>query len=172
MTDQQGSILAEEVRQWNTPILSAYKIWEFTNGYIESHSEREAPVALLHFIAIALLSSPQLCKLISNRRKNLQSFVLGVEDHKLTDILISLQDRISQRKQHTLSAIDIAVHSGLVSWEPETGRLYAHKLKKKPIRGKNLRSSVKGEGLKARILGSWFAEHEPHIIANYLRVNL
>lgn len=172
MTEYQDSLLAEEVRLWNTPLFGAYLLWEFTNGYQEDHPSGEAPNGLLHFIATAILTSPQMSKYISSRRPNLQSFALGFEKHKNSDILSSLQTRIQNKKQYTLSSIKTAVALGLLSWETETGNLYPHKINIKPKRGTSLRTAVKSEGRKARVLGSWFSQHEASTIANYLRVEL
>lgn len=172
MTNNKGSLLAEEVRVWNTPLMSAYLLWQFTQGYCESHPTGDAPVGILHFIASAILSNPQLNDTISNKRKNLQSYAFGFEDKKRMDILLALQDRIRKRKNHTLSAIDAAITYGLLSWDPESGKLYPHQIDKKITRGKSLKTTVTREGNKARILGSWFSEHDIPTIASYLRVVL
>jgi hypothetical protein len=172
MTNHKESILAEEVRTWNTPLMSAYLLWRFTLGYCESHPTGDAPVGILHFIASAILVNPQLSESVSNRRKNLQSYALGFEEKKRIDILLVLQDRIQSRKRHTLSAIDTAICAGLLSWDPETGKLYPHQISKKLSQGKSLRPAVTREGNKARILGSWFSEHDIPTIASYLRVVL
>jgi len=172
MIDYQGSLLAEEVRLWNTPLFGAYLLWEFTNSYQEYHPNGATPNGLLHFIASAILTNPQMSNYISARRPNLQSFALGFEENKRSDILLSLQSRIQNKKQYTLSAINTAIALGLLSWEAETGNIHPHKLSKKPKKGTNLRAAVKSEGHKAKILGSWFSQHDTSTIASYLRVEL
>jgi len=172
MENDQHSLLAEEVREWNTPLLSAYLLWEFTSGYKEAHPENSSPIGLLHFIALALLTNPRLVKYVSNKRSSLQSYALGIEENKLTDQLLSLQDRISQRKHHTLEAIDTAIHAGLLLWDAESAIIYPVDLRKKPSHGKSLKATVKSYGAKARLLGKWFSAHDTFAIANYLRVTL
>lgn len=169
---RREGLLAEEVRVWNTPLVGAYLLWQFTSGYCEAHPSGDAPIGILHFIASAILANPQLNETVSNRRKNLQSYVAGFEDKKQMDVLLSLQDRIGSRKQLTLSAIDAAIYAGLLSWDPESGKLYPHTSPKSPGRGKALRPTMAREGAKAKILGSWFSEHETPTIASYLRVVL
>lgn len=170
--NSQGGFFAEEVRVWNTPLVGAYLLWQFTSGYCDDHPSGDAPIGILHFIASAILSNPQLNATVSNRRKNLQSYVAGFEDKKRMDVLLSLQDRIASRKQLTLSSIDAAIYAGLLSWDPESGKLYPHPKPKSPGRGKTLRSTMLREGAKARILGAWFSEHDTPTIASYLRVVL
>jgi hypothetical protein len=172
MENNADSLLAEEVREWNTPLLSAYLLWEFTSGYKAAHPENMSPIGILHFLALALLTNPKLAKYISNKRSSLQSYALGIEENRLTDQLLSLQDRISQRKPHTLAAIDAGIKFGLLVWDPETAIIHPIELRKKPSRGKNLKDAVKSLGSKARILGSWFSSHDTLSIANYLRVTL
>ena len=106
--------LVEEVRQWNSPTVGAYLLWKFTVGYCDAHPNGDAPVALLHFLAIPLLKSKRLLEPISNRRKDLQSYVRSFETSKGSDILISIHDRVKHDRGYTMAAIDIAVSSGLI----------------------------------------------------------
>lgn len=170
MTEIIDSILAEEVREWNTPLYGAYLLWDFTTAYCEAHPSGDAPVGILHFIAASILANPILSNAVSDRRTNLQSYVQGFEDKKSSDILLSLQDRIKSRRRNTLLAIDAAIYAGLLSWDAESGKLYPHTLPEPPHRGKAIRPSVAKNGKKARILGKWFSEHDTPTIASYLRV--
>lgn len=172
MTETIDSILAEEVREWNTPLYGAYLLWDFTTAYCAAHPSGDAPVGILHFIAAPILANPTLSNTVSDRRANLQSYVQGFEDKKSSDILLSLQDRIKIRRRNTLLAIDAAIYAGLLSWDAESGKLYPHTLPQKPHRGKSIRPSIANNGKKARILGKWFSEHDITTIASYLRVVL
>jgi len=164
--------LVEEVRQWNTPSVGAYLLWEFTSGYCDSHPDGDAPVALLHFLAVPLLSSSSLLDSISNRRANLQSYIRGFEDSKNSDILIGIHDRAKRSRKYTMDAIDIAVATGLLFWDVESGKLYPRKGTTKASRGNKLKPSLTKLGNKAQILGAWFSEHNIHTIATYLKVVL
>lgn len=172
MTIIESSLLAEEVRIWNTPLYGAFLLWCFTDSYEKNHPNADAPSALLHFIALPILTSPALKDSVSDRRKNLQSYVQGFEDKKRSDILLSLHDKINTKKNNTLASIDAAIYSGLLSWDLESGKLYSHNLQKKPIRGSSLRSSLIQDSHKARVLGKWLSEHDIPTIASYLRVVL
>jgi hypothetical protein len=165
------SLLVEEVRTWNTPLVAAYQLWNFTLGYCEARTDGDAPLGLLHFIAGPILASPQLSETVSMRRKGLQSYALGFEDKKQVDLLLGLQERIRRRRPQTLAAIDAAICAGLLVWDPESGKLYPRKAPK-ARRGRNLRLGLKREGEKAKILGTWFAAHDLPTIAAYLKVVL
>lgn len=164
-------LLADEVRTWNTPLVVAYQLWQFTLGYCDAHSEGDAPLGLLHFIAAPILTSPQLNGTINKRRKNLQSYAFGFEDRKRIDVLLDLQSRIQKRKRHTLAAIDTAICAGLLLWDVDSGKIFPlqpHKVG----RGRKLRVDLKREGDRAHLLGTWFAEHDLPTIATYLKLVL
>lgn len=161
--------LVEEVKLWNTPIIGAYFIWKFTRGYCDSHPHGDAPIGLLHFVAIAILTNKDLLKPISNQRADLQSYTRSFENTKDSDILLSIQQRIRDKREYTLAAIDVAIAEGMVMWDMESGKLYPRNLNK-PGRGKALKTTIKREGEKAEILGKWFSKHDLHAIEAYLKV--
>ena len=164
--------LVEEVQQWNTPSIGAYLLWQFTTGYCDSHPNGEAPVALLHFLAIPLLTSKKLLEPISNRRKDLQSYIRSFEDSKSSDILITIHERVKRHRKYTMESIEIAVSAGLLFWDIKSGTLYPRKDIKRPRRGNSLKSSLTNAGNKAQILGGWFSEHSIPTVATYLKVVL
>jgi hypothetical protein len=163
--------LIEEVQLWNTPAVGAYLLWKFTTGYCESHPIGEAPVALLHFLAIPLLINKRLNEPISNRRPDLQSYVRSFETSKNSDILLSIHDRVKRNRAYSLAAIDIAISMGLLFWDTDSGKLYSKKDIKmhKKIR---LNASFVNDGKKAEILGRWFSQHSISSVATYLKVVL
>lgn len=164
------SNLVEEVKIWNTPIIGAYLLWRFTEGYCTGHEAGDAPIGLLHFVASAILTNERLSLPINNQRKNLQSYVRSFEDKKDSDILLNLQSRIKEKTGYTLAAIDIAISEGLLVWDIESGKLYPRKLTKKSGRGKALGPKIKTDGNKAEVLGKWFSEHDLSTIGAYLKV--
>ncbi len=164
--------LVEEVRQWNSPSVGAFLLWQFTSGYCESHRSGDAPVALLHFIAVPLLTSTRLITPISDKRKGLQSYIRSFEDLKESDLLMSIQDRIKQERSYTMAAIDIAVSAGLLVWDTDAGKLHPREDMRQARRGKALKAQFVKDGKKAAILGRWFSEHHIATIATYLKVVL
>lgn len=163
-------MLIDEVKLWNTPLVGSFLLWSFTKGYSDSHPTGDAPVGLLHFIAFAILTNNQLMKPISNRRDDLQSYVRSFQDKRESDILLSIQPRIMDKRKNTLESIDIAVAEGLLVWDVESGKIYSRELERKPRRGKALKSNLRSDGKKAEILGKWFSQHDLPTIAAYLKV--
>jgi hypothetical protein len=164
-----GEVL-EEVRIWNTPVIGAYLLWRFTKGYTANHPSGDAPVALLHFVAVAILTSQQLSAPVSNKRADLPSYVRSFEDSKSSDLLLNIHERTKEKLNYTLRAIDIAVAEGLLFWDVDTAQLYPKNELKKPRRGNALKSIHEQNGNKAEILGSWFGRQDLAGIANYLKI--
>jgi len=163
-------ILIDEVKLWNTPLVGAFLLWKFTKGYCDNHPHGDAPIGLLHFIAYAILTNNKLMKPISNRRDDLQSYVRSFQDEYESDILLSIQTRILDKRKNTLESIDIAIAMGLLVWDVETGKLYSRELERKPGKGKALKGMFISDGQKAEILGKWFSQHDLPTIAAYLKV--
>lgn len=162
--------LVEEVRIWNTPAIGAYLLWRFTQGYCDGHKLGDAPIGLLHFVACAILTSERLSMPVSNRRKDLQSYVRSFDDKEASDILLNLQPRIKKMRGYTLAAIDIAIGKGLLVWDIESGKLYPRKLAKKAGRGKALKPKILTVGNKADVLGKWFSKHDLSTVGAYLKL--
>lgn len=166
------SELLEEVRLWNTPAIGAYLLFRFTQGYVIAHENGDGPIALNHFIAIAILTSDRLKQPISNLRNNLQSYVRSFEDNKSTDILLGIQERVKEKRLYTWSSIDLAVANGLLFWDFEDGKLFVKPNDKTPGYGHSPKGPIKKDGDKAEILGKWFSEHKLSTISSYLKILL
>lgn len=162
--------LVEEVKLWNTPLIGAYLLWEFTKGYLSGHPTGDAPIVVLHFIASAILTNKELLEPISARRDDLQSYARSFEESRESDILLIIHERVIQKREYTLASINIAIAEGLLVWDVDGGKLYPREISKKPGLGKTLRASIKKDGRKAEILGKWFAKHDVPTIAAYLKV--
>ena len=162
--------LVEEVKLWNTPTNGAYLLWRFTKGYCDGHPKGDAPIGLLFFLASAIITNKELSKSISNKRSGLQSFARGFEDSKASDLLLSIQGRVYEKKEYTLKAIDIAISKGLLVWDADSGKIYHKEYLGRVKRGSSLKEGIKKEGNKAEILGKWFSEHNISSIASYLKV--
>lgn len=162
--------LVEEVKLWNTPAIGAFLLWRFTAGYCEKHSSGDAPIALLHFIATAILTNKDLAKPINNQRDGLQSYVRSFEDAKNSDLLLRIHERANEKREYTLASIDVAIAEGLLVWDVNTGQLYPREIKKRSSRGKGLKDTFKQSGMKAEILGQWFSQHDLPTISKYLKV--
>lgn len=166
------SELLEEVRLWNTPAVGAFLLYRFTQGYILEQQTGAAPLAINHFIALAILTSERLRAPISDMRANLQSYVRSFEDSKSSDVILDLQERVKNKLQPAWSAIDLAVAQGLLFWDTDLGTLYASRAEIIPSRGNAPKTALKRDGEKAEILGKWFAQHDLHTVCAYLKIVL
>ena len=166
------SELLDEVRLWNTPAIGAYLLYRFTKGYVAGHPTGEAPIAIEHFIAVAILTSDKLKAPVSNMRDNLQSYVRSFEENRNSDILLGLQERVRNKLSYSWSSIDMAVANGLLFWDFDEARLYAKPLEKSPGYGHAPKGQLKRDGEKAEILGRWFSQHDITSIASYLKILL
>jgi len=166
-----GEIL-EEVKLWNTPAVGAFLLHKFTASYQSNHASGDSPVALLHFIVTSILTSEKLKEPITNRRENLQSYVRSFEDHKQSDLLLGIHERVKNKLEYTWRSIDIGVASGLLYWDYESGRLYSKNITVPPTRGVSPKGLVKKDGEKAEILGKWFSQHDVSTITAYLKIIL
>ncbi|CAO5676591.1 MAG: hypothetical protein HEEMFOPI_02025 [Holosporales bacterium] len=164
--------LSDEVKIWNTPSIGAYLLWRFTNGYTQNHPTGDSPPGVLAFIASGILTNYELLDQVSDKRKSLQSYVRSFEENKKIDLLLGLQKNIAGKKEYTLSAIDIAIASGLLFWDKETSKLYSYGLIPPKKRGLSPRAGNIKIGNKAEVLGKWFAKHDIHTITTYLKVVL
>lgn len=162
--------LVDEVRTWNTPLIGAYLIWRFVDGYHKAHVHGDAPIGLLAFVAMAILTNKDLSAPINNHRKSLQSYALCFENDRKTDLLVSIHERIKSKMQYTLDAIDTATAKKLIVWFPADGKLYIGDDPDKIFKKKKSKPAIAKEGDKAEILGRWLAEHDIKTIASYLRL--
>lgn len=166
------SELIEEVRQWNSPTVGAFLLYKFTKGYVQYHTLGEAPIAILHFVASAILTSESLKAPISNMRANLQSYVRSFEDNRNTDVFLELQERTKDRLAYTWASIDLAVAGGLLFWDADEAKLYVKPGEPDIRYGHSPKPELKKDGEKAEILGQWFAEHDVPSILSYLKILL
>ncbi len=165
------SNLLDEIKEWNTPIVGAYLLWQFSSGYQKKHVNGESPIVYLHFIANAILTDIELSENISRRRKNLESYVRAFIDEKRSDLLAGLHQRVLNKREDTLAAIDIAVSNGILVWDCENATLCPRELHSSQGVIK-LSSTVSKMGKKASILGEWFSACDLVSITSYLGVLL
>lgn len=132
--------LVEEVKEWNTPVIGAYLLWHFTQGYV------------LHFIASGILTEPSICDGI-NHRPDIASFVRWFNEEKKSDFLTCLNQNIIRKRKYTLQSIDIAVSCGLLAWNIETAKIYLAAIEKVKRGTSSKGIAVQKLGDKAKKLG-------------------
>jgi hypothetical protein len=83
-----------------------------------------------------------------------------------------LQQHIALKRSYTLSSIEIAVATGLLTWDTETAKLYYTDVKKIKRGTASMGIAVQQLGDKAEILGKWFSQHDLSSITAYLNIVL
>lgn len=164
--------LSDEVSEWNTPIIGAFLLWHFALGYKRKHIVGDAPVVLLFFIAIGILTNSNFMEKISRRRKNLESFVRCFTEKHESDLLGCLQSKIIKKRAYVAAAIDIAVSSGLLVWDYDRATLCPVDIRIPKRGGIKLGKEITKGASKAELLGEWFSEHDIPSLTSYLGVIL
>lgn len=118
------SSLSSEIREWNTPLIGAYLLWRFTEGY-EATGERESPEFLFHFVVLPIFESPELLRPINGRRNSFASYVRSFSTDGKLDVLAKLSDRVMDLRGKTMLALEIGFATGLFEWKDNMSRLHA-----------------------------------------------
>ncbi len=161
---------ADEIREWNTPLLGAYLLWNFTKGY-ESAGEKQSPAFLYHFIALPILESPALSSAINRHRKDFSSYVRSFSKDGKMDVLAKLNDKVYQWRLNTLRALDVGFAVRLFEWKEEMTRLHATRQNEDEM-VVSLSDSILKLGSKAFLFGTWSAFVELPVFAGLLGVQL
>lgn len=153
---------------WHTPLIGAFLLWKFALGYQAKSHDGEAPNPTLLFVAAAILTSPALSKPINSNRLGLSSYAFSFKDEHNDIVLEGLTQRIKDRAEYTMRAIDAALTANLFS--TVDGCFVA--IPREPVSGaaKLCRKTIGALGSKAETLGGWFAERRPSEISLYLGV--
>lgn len=164
------SSIAREIKEWNTPLLGAFLLWNFTRGY-ESSADGKHPAFLLHFIVLPVLTSPELSSAISAHRKSFASYVASFAGDGRSDILAKLDQRVFAQRTNTLLALEIAVAAHLLRWDNDKRHLCALDVDEESV-AKLVSKSNLGMAKKAFRFGVWIAHVPLSLVATSLGVKL
>lgn len=152
------SIIIDEFKEWNTPVIGSYLLWQFSLGYYENHKDKQMPTLIHEILAFPLLFSKVYSDRISNRLESISDYVRKFTETKDSDLLLSYSNKVSEYKVLVMKSIDIAISLGFIGFDSENALII-------PI---DDITSVKGSkaklepymslGKKAKILGKWFSE--------------
>ncbi len=164
------SSFSKEIKEWYTPLLGAYLLWQFTKGY-ESVGEQRSPEFLFHFVALPILESPELSRPIHPQRKEFSSYVKSFAKDEKMDVLAKLNDKVFQERVNTWRALDIGCAAHLFEWKDEMTRVHATRQEDDELVVR-LSKPVRGLGAKAFRFGTWVAFVELPVFAGLLGVKL
>lgn len=149
-------VIVEEYAEWNTPVVGAYLLWRFAQGYVSSGERHENPPLPLFCIVTVLLRGRAYSEAIEHVR-SLHGYAARLVKYSKADKLKGLHDRIIPMMPYTLQAIDIAVSRRLLEWDVENAALAPKKIKEFKRGTKSLSKSVQKLGDKADKLGNWMS---------------
>ena len=164
------SSLSAEIHEWNTPLLGAYLLWRFTQGY-ESIGERKSPEFLFHFVVLPILESPELSQPIRGRRDSFASYVKCFATDGKLDVLAKLNDRVADFRETTIQALEIGFAIRLFEWKDDMSRLHALKSDDDLV-SQFLREPITKLGSKAFRFGTWTSSISLSLFSSLLGVEL
>lgn len=152
------SVLVDEFLEWNTPVIGAYLLWQFSLGYYESHKDNKMPNLIHEILAYSLLFNKVYSDRISNRLNNISDYVRRFTETKNSDLLLNYSNVVNEQKDSAMKSIDIAISLGFIGFDSENAIIA-------PVGDiKSLKGTI-GKlapystlGKKAKILGKWFAQ--------------
>ncbi len=166
------SRLVEEVKEWNTPLVGAYLLWQFNKSYVENHPVGDTPIVIEDFVAYTLLINNCYNENINGHRENIASYIRSFTENNKSDLLACLSDRIREQMCIAMESIDIAVSVGLLAWDIDSAKLFPI-LEFSPKRGSGGKGiSVLSLKRKANILGKWFSNSDMNTALTSLGVIL
>ena len=162
--------IEDEIRIWNTPLVSAYFLWRFVRGYVNEHAEHAAPSVVLCVIALTIMSDENLYAPINPKKAKLSSYVYSFVKDKKSDALVTIHQLISESKFLCIDAIDMATATGVVVWDADHAALMPGDFE--DAEPECVGKKHKANGDKAELLGKWFAQLEVNQITTLLGVSL
>lgn len=118
------SSFSTEIREWNTPLLGAYLLWRFTQGF-EASGDGESPELLFHFVALPILESPELSRPIYGRRNSFASYIKSFAYDGKLDVLAKLNEKVNRSRENTMRALEIGFAVNLFEWKDGMARIHA-----------------------------------------------
>ena len=162
--------LEEEYKEWNSPVIGAYMLWQFCIGYCE-YSDKLPSVIELIFAYVLLTDNDYLCN-ISSHKPNFSSFIKSFTMNKQSDLLLCFSEKVKEKIGSAFYAIDIAVEAGFLAWDLENAMLIPRNNFKVKKGTAHLGSIVQENKNKAILLGKWFSQNNIEMISNSLGVIL
>jgi hypothetical protein len=162
------SALVRETTYVQNPALGAVLVWRFCEGYAQEHKTSEPPALQLVFLIIPILFHRDTFEELSGTRAGIHAFAdkFSRSDTSKSDILLGIQDRVSQFRDLTLESVQLAIHCRLVTIIPSSGKLVSLS----SVSPSSLPGTIRPLVAGAEKLGKWFAGMTLFEIENILKV--
>ena len=156
-----SNALKDIAQQVNNPVLGAYLIWQFVSEYRKEQKTHTEVHPSLAFLVLPMLFHEDTRSLVisTQRASGLHAAIskLYASDKKLTDISMIIQNRVDTEKEKTFESLLMALDSGLLFINQNTGYLIPStsiKFLAESRLAKDIAPLVRG----AKKLGFWFSQ--------------
>lgn len=162
------STLNREAAFVQNPALGAVLLWRFCAAYADAHPSSDSPVLQLVFLVLPLLLQRDTFEELNSTRGSIHTFTekFSRSETSKADVLLGVQNRVSQFRDLTLEAIQLAVHCRLVTVIPSSANLVSLSAAKPSSPPTSVRSLI----TNAEKLGKWFAGMTLFEVENVLKV--
>ena len=162
------STLNRETTFVQNPALGAVLLWRFCTSYAQAHVTDDSPVLHLAFLILPIILHRDTFEEINSTKGSIHTFTdkFSRSDTSKSDILLGIQNRVTQFRELTLESIQLAVHCRLVTILPASGRLVSLSSAKPSSPPSSIRPLI----ANAEKLGKWFAGMTLFEIENVLKV--
>ena len=162
------STLNRETAFVQNPALGAVLLWRFCAAYAEAHASNDSPVLHLAFLVLPLLLHRDTFEELSSTRGSIHTFTekFSRSETSKADVLLGIQNRVTQFRALTLEAIQLAVHCRLLTVLPSSAKLVSLSSAKPSSPPSSVRPLI----TNAEKLGKWFAGMTLFEIENVLKV--
>lgn len=168
-----SNALKDIAQQVNNPVLGAYLIWQFVSEYQKEQKMHTEVHPSLAFLVLPILFHEDTRSIVTStqRASGLHAAIskLYSSDKKLTDISMVIQNRVDIEKERTFESLLMALDSGLLFINKNTGHL---------IRSTSIKSQTESRLAKditplvrgAKKLGFWFSQLSINEINKIIKV--
>ena len=112
-------------RSCRTPRLAQFCCVAFAQAYAKAHASNDSPVLHLGFLVLPLLLHRDTFEELSSTRGSIHTFTekFSRSETSKADVLLGIQNRVTQFRALTLEAIQLAVHCRLLTVLPSSAKL-------------------------------------------------
>lgn len=162
--------LEEEYKEWNSPVIGAYMLWQFCIGYCEDSEKLPSVIEVI--FAYVLLSNKHYLDNINGHKDGFSSYIRSFTRNKQSDLLLCFSNEVKEKIELAFYSIDIAVNSGFLVWDVDNAFLIPIADLKSKRGTTAFGKQIQLNKTKAQVLGKWFSKSNIQVISSSLGVIL
>lgn len=148
------------------PALGACVLWQYTDGFTEATGRQRGPSLVEAMPVLPLVFHEESAEGLGRRRYDGGLYTALADDRAL---FVGLQKRMEDMAPQTFRALNIALRSGLLSYDRETSELHRVQRVRAPAATND---AVRLMFSTAQRLGHWFASSSPAETLKHLQIKL